>query len=131
MTYLDPPMGTSVTRQPDSNRLIAQNGQFFSLANQGNSGLKVFLASVLSCNGISAEAVCTLYMLFTKMAAITKFYLYPYFCFRKYANSDFGFTCGFDVGPVAAVTAISEVLHRPHVPAVLAVAHIPATAIAT
>ena len=61
-----------------------------------------------------------------KLAATTGFYLHPYLYFRKHANSDYGFTCGFDVGPVAAVTAVAEVLHRPHVPAVLAVAHVPA-----
>ena len=67
------------------------------------------------------------------MTATTGFYIHPYFCFRKYANSDYGFTCGFNVGPVAAVTstAIAEVLHRPHVPAVLAVAGVPVTATGT
>ena len=89
-SYLDPPMGTGVTRQPDLNRLIARNGQFFSLADQSNIGLKVFLASVPSCNRISAKAVHTWYMLFTKMAATIGFYLHPYFWFRKHANSDYG-----------------------------------------
>ena len=37
-------MSTGVTLQPDSNRIITQNGQRFSLVDQGNSGLKVFLA---------------------------------------------------------------------------------------
>ena len=81
LSYLDPPMGTGVVRQPDFNRIIARNGQFFSLAGQDHAGLKVFLASVPSCNGTSAEAIHTWYMLFTKMAATTGFYLHPYFCF--------------------------------------------------
>ena len=51
LSYPDLLMGTGVTRQSDSNRLIPWNGQFFTLADQGNSGLKVFLASVPSCNG--------------------------------------------------------------------------------
>ena len=128
LSYLDPLMGTGVTFQPDSNCLISQNVQFFSLVDQGNSSLKVFLVSVPSYNSISAEAVGTWYMLFTKMAATTWFYIHPYFCFRKYTNSDYNFACGFDVGPVAAVTAVAEVLHQPHVPVVLAVAGVPATA---
>ena len=65
------------------------------------------------------------------MAATTGFYLHPYFCFQKHANFDYGFTFGFNVGPVAAVTAVAEVLHRLHVSAVLAVAHVPVTATAT
>ena len=73
-----------------------------------------------------SEAVRIWYMLFTKIAATTGFYIHPYFCFRKHANSDYRFTCGFDVGAVGAVTAVVEVLHRPHVPKVLAVAHVPA-----
>ena len=125
MSYIYPPMGSGVTRQPNLNRIIARNVQFFSLADQGNSGLKMFLASVPSCNRIATEAVQTWYMLFTKMAATTRFYLHPYFCFQKHANSDYGFTCGFDVGPVGLVTVVAEVLHRPHVPAVLTVTHIP------
>ena len=64
MFYLDPPMGTGVTHQPDSNRIITQNGQLFPLADQGNSGLKVFLASVPSYNCISTEAIRSWYMLF-------------------------------------------------------------------
>ena len=88
--------------------------------------MKVFLASVPSCNGISAKTVQIWYTLFTKMAATTGFYLHPYFCFRKHTNSDYGFTCGFDGGSVATVTVVAGVLHRPHVPAVLAVAHVPA-----
>ena len=50
LSYLYPPMGSGVTRQPDSNQIFTLNSQFFSLADQGNSGLKVFLASVPSCN---------------------------------------------------------------------------------
>ena len=46
LSHLDPPMGTGVTRQPDSNRVIARDGQFFSLVDQGNTGLKVFFSSV-------------------------------------------------------------------------------------
>ena len=57
LSYLDPSMGTGVTCQLDLNQLISQNGQFFPLANQGNSGLKVYLTSVPSCNGVSAEPV--------------------------------------------------------------------------
>ena len=76
LTYLDPAMGTGFTCQPDLNRLIAWTSQFFSLTNQGNSGLKVFLVSIPSCNGVSAEAVRTWYMLFIKMAATTGFYLH-------------------------------------------------------
>ena len=34
--YLEPSMGSSVTRQPDSNQIIIWNGQLFSLAYQGN-----------------------------------------------------------------------------------------------
>ena len=59
LSYLDPPLGSGATQQPDSNRTITQNGQFFSLADQGHSSLKVFLASVPSCNGTSPEAVQT------------------------------------------------------------------------
>ena len=70
-------------------------------------------------------------MLFTKIAATTGFYLHPYFCFRKHANSDHGSTCGFNNGPVAAVTTVAKVLHQTHVPTVLAVAHVPVTATAT
>ena len=54
------------------------------------------------------------------MAATTGFYLHPYFCFRKDADSNYGFTCGFDTGPVTAVTYAAKVPHRPHVPEVLA-----------
>ena len=57
LSYLGPPMGSGVTRQPDSNRVITRNGQFFSLVDQGNSGLKVFLTSVSSCIGTSLKAV--------------------------------------------------------------------------
>ena len=70
-------------------------------------------------------------MLFNKMTATTGFYLHPYFCFRKYANSNNGFTCGCDVGPVATVNAVAEVLHQPHVPEVIAVVGVPATVITT
>ena len=48
LTYLDPPMGSGVTRQSDSKQLITWNGQLFSLADQRNSCLKVFLVSVPS-----------------------------------------------------------------------------------
>ena len=85
----------------------------------------MFFASVPSCNGISAEAVRTWYMLFTKMAATTGFYLYPYFCFQKHANSDYGSTCGFDTAPVAHIPAVSEVLHHAIIPAVLTRNHVP------
>ena len=112
MSYLDPPMGTSVTRQPDLNQIITRNDQFFSLANQGNSDLKVFLTSVLSCNSISVAAVRSWYMLFSKMAATTGVYLHPYFYFRKHANSDYGSTSGFDTAPVAHIPAVPEILHQ-------------------
>ena len=71
--HLDPPMGTGVTRQPDLNRVIARDGQFISLADQGNTGLKVFFASVPTCVGTSPEAIRTWYILFTKMASTTGF----------------------------------------------------------
>ena len=64
-------------------------------------------------------------MLFTKMAATTRFYLHSYFCFQKHAEFNNDFTCGFDVGPNAAVTAVAEVLHQPHVPEVIAVFGVP------
>ena len=32
LSHLDPPMGSGVTRQPDSNHVIARDGQFFALA---------------------------------------------------------------------------------------------------
>ena len=83
--------------------------------------MKVFLARFPSCNGTSPEAVRTWYMLFTKMADTTGFYLHSYSCFQKHANSNNGFTCGFDAGPTAAVTAVVEVLHQPHVPEFIAV----------
>ena len=40
--YLDPPISTGIVQASVYNRVIARNGQLFSLANQGNSGLKVF-----------------------------------------------------------------------------------------
>ena len=126
MSYLDPTMGTGGTRQPDSNQTITRNGQFFSLTNQSNSGLKVFLSSVPSCNGTSAEAIRTWYMLFTKMAAMTGFYLHPYFCFRKHGNSDYGFTCRFDTAPIAHVPAVPEIIHQAENSAGLARNHVPA-----
>ena len=119
MSYLDPPMGTGVTWQPDSNQIITRNSQLFSLADQGNAGLKVFLASVPSCNGISPELVQIWYILFTKIVATTVLYLHPYFCFRKHANSDYGFTCGFDTAPVPwpEFLAVAARLHVPANPA--------------
>ena len=95
---------------------FARNGQYFASADQGHGGLKVFLASVPSCNDTSAEAIRTWYILITKMATITGFYLHPYFCFRKHANSNNGFTCGFDIAPVLAAPAVAEILYQPHVP---------------
>ena len=74
---------------------------------------------------MSAEAIRTWYMLFTKMAATTGFYLHPYFCFPKHANSDYGFTSGFDTAPVAHIPAVSEIFHRTEVPAVIARNHVP------
>ena len=62
------------------------------------------------------------------MASATGVYIHPYFCFCKDADSNYGFTCGFDTGPVAAVTYRAEVLHRPYVPAVAAVVGVAATA---
>ena len=60
------------------------------------------------------------------MAATTGLYLPPYFCFRKYTNFDYGFTCGFDTAPVAHIHAVPESLHQAEVPAVVARLHIPA-----
>ena len=65
-------------------------------------------------------------MLFNKMAATTWFYLRSYFCFRKHANSNNCFTCGFDIGPFADVTAAAEVLYQPHVLEVVAFTGVPA-----
>ena len=56
-SHLDPPMGTGVTTQPDSHRVIACDGQFFALADQGTAGLKLFFASVPTCIGTSPEAI--------------------------------------------------------------------------
>ena len=64
-------------------------------------------------------------MLLTKMVATTRFYLHPYFCFQKHANSDSGFTYVFDTAPVAHVPAVPEILHQPKVLAVVARLHIP------
>ena len=119
-------MSTGVTAQPDSNRLIACNGQFFALADQSHRGLKVFLASVPTYNGTTPKAVHTWYMLFTKMAATTEFYIHPYFCFQRHANHNYGFTCGFDTAPVAGAPEVLEILYQPEVPAVAARLHIPA-----
>ena len=77
LSYLNPPMGSSVTLQPNSNQIITQKGQFFLLADQGNGELKVFLASVTSCNKTSPKSVRIWYVLFTKVAATTGFYLHP------------------------------------------------------
>ena len=60
------------------------------------------------------------------MVATTGFYLHPYFCFWKHANSDYGLTCGFDTAPVSHIPAVAEILHRPEVPAVVARLHVPA-----
>ena len=49
------------------------------------------------------------------MVVTTGFYLHTYFCFEKHANLNNIFTFGFDVGPTATVTAVSEVLYQPHV----------------
>ena len=65
-------------------------------------------------------------MLFTKMAATTGFYIHPYFYFQKHANSDYGFTCGFDTAPVAHIPAVPEILPWSEVPAVITRAHVPA-----
>ena len=54
------------------------------------------------------------------MASTTGFYIHPYYCFRKDADSNYGFTCGFDTGAVAAVAAAAEIPHRAHVPAIVA-----------
>ena len=35
--------------------------------------------------------------------------------------------CGFDIGPVAALTVVAEVLYQPHVPEVIAVVGVAAT----
>ena len=56
-SHIDPPMGTGVTTQPDLHRVIACNGQFFALADQGTAGLKLFFASVPTCIGTSPEAI--------------------------------------------------------------------------
>ena len=42
LSHLDPPMGTGVTRQPDSNRVIARNGHFF-LGGPRQYGFESFL----------------------------------------------------------------------------------------
>ena len=60
------------------------------------------------------------------MASTTGIYLHPYYCFHKDADSNYCFTCGFDIGPIAAVTATAEIPHQAHVPAVLACAYVPA-----
>ena len=39
LSYLDLPIGSGVTRQPNSKQIITRNGQFFSLGDQGNCGL--------------------------------------------------------------------------------------------
>ena len=62
------------------------------------------------------------------MASATGVYIHPYFCFRKDVDSNYGFTCGFDTGAVAAVTAAPVIPHRPHVPAVAPCVHVPANA---
>ena len=54
------------------------------------------------------------------------FYLHSPYCFRKDANSNYCFTCGFDTGPIAAVTAAAEKPHNTYVPEVLAHAYVPA-----
>ena len=93
------------------------------------AGLKQFFTNSVptTCNGTSPEAIRKWYILFTQMATTTGFYLHPYYCFRKNADSNYGFTCGFDTGPVTTVTAAPEVLHRPYLPAVVAVVGVAAT----
>ena len=59
------------------------------------------------------------------MASTTGIYLHPYYYQRKDADSNHGFTCGFDTGPVAAVAAAVEIPYRAHVPAILACIHVP------
>ena len=60
------------------------------------------------------------------MASTTDIYIHSYYCFRKDADSNYGFTCGFDTGAVAAVAAAAEISHRAHVPAIVACNHVPA-----
>ena len=124
--HLDPPMGTGVTPQPDSTCVVTRDGQCFALADQGTTGLKQFFQSIPTCLGTSPESIRSWYNLLTKMAATTGFYIHPYFCFRKDADSDYGFTCGFDTGPITVVTYCAEVLHRPYAPVVPAQLHVPA-----
>ena len=91
--------------------------------------MKVFLASVPSCHGTSLEAIQTWYMLFTKMAATTGIYRHPYFCFRKHADSNNGFTCGFDTAPITHVPAVPEIFHQPEVLTVVTIIYVPANAL--
>ena len=62
LSYLGPSMGTGVVFAPDSNQVITRSRQFFSLTDQGTSGLKVFLNSVPSYHGTSAEAIHSWYI---------------------------------------------------------------------
>ena len=100
------------------------------MAKPGNAGLKVFIACVPSCICTFPKAGQTWYILFTKIATTTGFYLHPYFCFHKHADFNYGFTCGFYVAAVAAVTAVAKVLHRPHIPEVVTVVHVPTDPVA-
>ena len=59
------------------------------------------------------------------MASTTGFYLHSCYYFRKDADSNYGFTCSFGPGPIAAVTAAAEIPHCPHVPEVLAQTYVP------
>ena len=65
--YLDPPMDTGVVPTPDFNRNIVRNRQFFSLANQVNADLKIFMNSVPSCTSTSAETAHSWYINFARL----------------------------------------------------------------
>ena len=125
--HIDPPLGSGVTPNLDSHRLIARNGQLFALADQDTAGWKRFSSSIPTCTGTSPDAIRKWYILFTQMAATCDFYVHPYYCFRKNAPSDTGFTCGFDTGPITEVVAAPETPHRPYRAPVLARLHVPAT----
>ena len=83
--------------------------------------MKVFINSVPSCTGTSAEAVRSWYIIFCKIASTTGFYLHPYYCFWKLSASNYGFTCGFDTAPITFVPGVPEVLYQAPVLAIIAV----------
>ena len=61
LSYLDLPIGTGQLTLPiDANLIITSNGQFFTLADQGNNGLKMFQNNIPSCNGTFPQEVRSL-----------------------------------------------------------------------